>query len=289
VWPWVAMAGPPARGVRDDGPALLDKFQKELQMDDEWIVRTPRSLTWWGHQVPMTFTVDEPRIVQGDPTIKLTVRATVLRGVAAPTSKVLDVLDGVSRHASVGAFVWLEQERRIDAFLVHYHYEALGPITHLVTAFALQLYGEAVARAPSLAETLDGLPNVVPHPASDFRMKTDELLLHFHETHVAPAGLRPSKWHSQEFEETAGYLMRTGIGASTACPDGLSATFPLAQRVPGTDIRPYFSAPTASGELRCLEHPTYKAGADEPALVPAPDTRESEGFGERLQPCSGPV
>lgn len=274
--PWVEMTRQAPAGIPDDGPELLDKIRADLQMDDEWIVSTPRSLTWWGEAIPLTFSVAEPRLVSGDPTIKLTVCAAVLVDVPATTPDVLAALNEINHVASTGAFVWLERERRIVAFLTHYAYAGIEPITEAMTAFALLLYGEAMGRSRLLADTLGGSLNTVAHPQSGVRQDYDEMMT-FPETQVLPAGEGSNRWRDGELEFLAGYLADNGFGISTGSADGLSVEFPLARNdvekyvrlrshfATGGDfgddpIAPFFSMPTALAQLLCLSHPLYGNG-----------------------------
>jgi hypothetical protein len=276
VPPWAELATPAPDGVPDDGPAVLDQIRADLQMDDEWIVRTPRSLTWWGAPIPIRFTVARPRQVQGDPTIKLTIAATVLVDVPSDTPTVLAVLNDVNRTASTGALVWLQDERRVDIFLTHYAHPGVEPITHVMSALALLVYGEGVGRARFLAEKLGGTPNIVAHPVSGVRDDHDEMMT-FTETQVLPVGRRPNQWGEGELVHLAGYITDNGIGISTGDADGLTVEFPLARDEReiylrlrshvayagefGEDpIAPFFSTPTGLGQLLCVEHPLYGNG-----------------------------
>lgn len=275
--PWVELAEPGVVGLRDDGPALLDGIAKDLQVDDEWIVRTARTLTWWGEPTPITFTVDQPGLIQGDPTIKLTAAVTMAVEVTAATSVVLAAVDELNHLATVGAVVWLEEERRVEAVLTHYAYRGIEPITQLVTAFALVLYGEAMSRAGWLAEQVGGTPGVPPHPVSGEREDFDEMMT-FTADQVLPAGSVQNRWWGGELEGVAQYLSENEVGIAGGGDSSLTVEFPLARNdaerytrlrshhMSGGDaftedsIAEFFSMPTALEQLMCVDHPHYGAG-----------------------------
>lgn len=236
--------------IRDDGPALLDKLAADLQMDAEWMMRDERILTWWGAPVPLRFRVDEPVLVDGDPTIKLTVWARIVTGVSAPDDDVLALLGYVNRHATVAAFVWNSDAREVVAGFAQYPHRGIESLTNLASAFALLLYTETLGRVHAFAEQLRGSIPAESHPVNGERTDVDELLS-FNDDIVLPAGQEPSK-----VAPVAEWLTSLGL-VSNGGPTGLAA-----EAMVGDE------GATALIQLLPVEHPTFGNGQLELLRLP---------------------
>ena len=113
----------PAGSSGDLGPAVLARLRSELQMDDEWCQLEGRELRWTGGAAPIVFSVSDPFEMNGDVTVKVTARTTLVSNVEASPDLVLKLVNIANVHASVGSLVWLADEREVVGFVTQYAHE----------------------------------------------------------------------------------------------------------------------------------------------------------------------
>jgi len=189
--PWAASKSVSAGSPGDLGPAVLARLRSELQMDDEWCQLEGRELRWTGGAAPIVFSVSDPFEMNGDVTVKVTARTTLVSNVDASPDLVLELVNAANMQTSVGSLVWLADEREVVGFVTQYAHEGNDSVTALFSPFSLLAYTEALTWfSDEMATALEG-------DASAARDDEDDLL-NVSEQVVIPAGLQPQRWDGEE-------------------------------------------------------------------------------------------
>lgn len=189
--PWVTMASEPRHPLTDIGPEVLDRLFSTLMVDEEWSVRADRSFTWWPHRLAQHVSVSTPREAFGDPMVALRATTDMVEDVRAPDDVVEQFVDLLNMHASLGAFVWDPEERTVKVVTSAYLHAGNLPLLPVASAAVLLTAIEATAKAPGVADVLEGRPAASAHPSSGMRPEPDELLF-FAEERIVPDGQGPS-------------------------------------------------------------------------------------------------
>lgn len=152
----------------DAGQATIEwLYREQLQIDDEWALRTPRGFRWWAHQHAQTIeVVGEETAPDGDKAYLIAIRTEVLREVDLSGDEVA-VLQVPMSLASMAGFVHDAQAQTLDlCSLVRVHGGNLDWMKRQIALAALLQLDEAQAAAPGLAEVLGGTPATSAHPES---------------------------------------------------------------------------------------------------------------------------
>lgn len=221
--PWAASKSVPAGSSGDLGPDVLARLRSELQMDDEWCQLEGRELRWTGGAAPIVFSVSDPFGMNGDVTVKVTARTTLVSNVEASPDLVLKLVNVANVHASVGSLVWLADEREVVGFVTQYAHEGNDSVTALFSPFSLLAYTEALTLlSAELATALEG-------DASAARDDEDDLL-NVSEQVVIPAGLQPQRWDGEELVSMSEQWGSAGLMAN-GDETGLTVEFPYSSSV----------------------------------------------------------
>lgn len=263
--------------IRDDGPALLDQIQADLQMDDGWIVRSDRALTWWGEPIPITYFVSDPLMIGRDPSVNVVAATTVLTDVTAPSDQVLALVALANQYASAASLIWLEDERRVASVMAWHSYADVAARTSFEIGRSIASYTEVNARLGAWQDAIGGELYTPAHPESGVRKERDDMM-NLVEREIVPAGRGANRWADFDSESLARQLTDAGIGISTGGPSGLTVEFALARDADEERLRlatsaygdpdhprdeafdERFWAPTAMAQLACVEHPFFGQG-----------------------------
>jgi len=248
------LAADPPPGLADAGSELLDAVRSELLMDDEWVVSGERELLWWGAAQPLRITASHPRLFSGDATIKLTASVRLLVDVAADDYAVTGLISALNRMASIGALVWLPQDRELIMHIAHYSYDGNEYFTKDFAPFALLAYTEATARAHSFTESIGGTVATMPHPVSGYRLVPDQLMA-VTENLVIPKGHSPNAWPNAELRALQQDFRNRNYVAN-ASENEFTVEFPFLR---AGDPRTSQNT-TALFQLMILVHPGYGTG-----------------------------
>ena len=189
--PWQTLNIPAAPGTLDLGPAVLDNLYVKLMVDDEWAVREARSFTWWPYCLAQRLSASTPRIAFGDPMVAVRAVNDVVRNVKADGEQVEDFVGLLNMHASVGAYIWDPDGRRITITTSAYIHEGNRSLERFFSAAVLLTTVEAHAKAQQLAALVDGEVAASEHPISGSRPELDDLL-NFADAEIVPRGQGPS-------------------------------------------------------------------------------------------------
>ena len=181
-------------------------YSDQLQIDDEWAVRTPDGFRWWAYQSAQT--VEVVGVDCSDPDEEtgyfMAVRTELLRELELTDAKLVKLNELCLQSASMSGPVYDPDAGTLTlCSLVRTHGEIAGWMERwLSMAAALQL-GEAYALGPMLAAELGADGAVSGHPDNGLRPVPDDLLNVIPQL-VAPQGAQPARWQPEEFEAAFG-------------------------------------------------------------------------------------
>lgn len=191
----------------DAGARVVDRLFAQLQIDDEWAVRSDRGFTWWAYRLAQHVRADPP-IDGGDRQVS-TVRiwTDVIDDVAGETDPAA-VVGAVNQQQTMNALVWDADARRISeccTAVVHDDNESW--IVMALTVAALLQNAAAHSRAHALAGVVSGVPAASVHPSRGERPDMDEVL-DIPEKVLATEGQAPSVFSGDALAQLAELLPR---------------------------------------------------------------------------------
>lgn len=203
-------------------------YRTQLQVDDQWAVRTPTGFTWWAAENAQTVEIltgqTSPEGMSGH---LVSVRTEMLAGVDLTDELLADLNDGPMQLASLAGPVHDPDTGTLSlCSLALVHEDIAGWMGMLLsTAAILQLaeahyFGEALAEEHGVHAAISG------HPDSGVRQEPDEMTFAaqriFHEANREPLLLAES-----DFADAVTEFMRQppSLGASSG-DLGLTVEFP---------------------------------------------------------------
>ena len=204
-------------------------YDEQLQVDDEWAVRTPGGFRWWpDHHAQTVEIVGEGKGPAGEAAYWVSIRTDVVRNVQMERAAGLLLNLTVMPFASLAGVV-LDSQRQTVAFHSLARISAINEgwlKTVLSLAAALQI-DEATRLGPRLA-TLPGVEDAVSgHPESGMRPEPDALAGVVEEM-VIPLGEGPSRWSEEDFEDLVRrHMMKPPAVMASAGDTGFTVEFPF--------------------------------------------------------------
>lgn len=259
-WPWTTPQ-PAAGGAVDVGPQTLARLADLWQADEEWLISTPRHLRWWPFPIPVDLRAADPRLMFGDPTVKVGVDVRLFEGASNDGGAAAALVAAANMYASAAATWFDPDDGSVHVTTTAYAHEGNESVLRLYSALALIGVIEASLRARGLAEVCGAELLMEPHPITGMRQGTDEIL-EFVVAEVVPAGQRHNTFESYDFEGIAASLLNMGVASGGA--GGLSVEFPLTppgQAVPDEVAGPLGLGPTyLYQQMTNAPHPNYGTG-----------------------------
>ena len=194
-------------------------YNDQLQVDDEWAVRTPDGFRWWAYRNAQT--VEVVGADHSDPDEEtgyfIAVRTELLRDLEL-TERSLAFLNGAFLQAPSMSGPVYDPEAGTLALcsLARTHGEIAGWMERWLSMAAVLQLGEAHFAAPQLAAMLGADLAVSGHPESGMRPAPDELLGVIPQV-VVSQGAEASRWTDAEFEQAFG----EDADADVSFPPGL--------------------------------------------------------------------
>ncbi|MEI6251591.1 MAG: hypothetical protein WCP30_02175 [Mycobacteriaceae bacterium] len=221
-------------------------YREQLQVDEEWSIRTETGFTWWADQNAQTIEVlGEEDGPDGQKGYLISVRTDLLTDLDLSEDVLEQINEGPMRFAALAAPVYDRDARTLSLYslarVLDENAEWMGMV--LGSAAVLQA-GEARLLGPALAEALGAQAALSGHPQSGLRPTPDEMI--YAVNVFLEEGKAPCQWPEAEFTETVNQFMmqRPSIGASS---DGQQfvVEFPFGNRsslcqVMGTQAHPLY-------------------------------------------------
>lgn len=202
-------------------------YREQLQVDDQWSVRTDQGFTWWADQNPQTIEVlgDDPG-PDGQPGYLVGVRTELLYALDLNKTALAEINDGPMRFAALAGPVYDTATRTLSlCSLARVNDETADWTAVVLGAAAVTQVAEAHMLAPALAEVLGAQAAVSGHPQNGVRTPPDDML--FAPRVFMQEGKAPCQWPAAEFTEAVNEFMRQppAVKASAAGQD-LTVEFP---------------------------------------------------------------
>lgn len=205
-------------------------YAEQLQIDDEWSVRTGQGFTWWPDQNAQTIEIaGEQTGPDGRPGYLISVRTEMVADLDLSADALLALNEGPMRTAAMAGPVYDPEARTLSlCSLARVHEEIAGWMGVLLSSAAVMQIAEARLLGPDLAAALGARPAVSAHPRSGLRGVPDEML--FASQVFVAEGRQPCQWPESAFTEAVAYMMRPpSVGASSG-GQGFTVEFPFGSR-----------------------------------------------------------
>jgi hypothetical protein len=212
----------------DAGEQAIDwLYTTQLQVDEEWSIRTPTGFTWWADKNAQTIEiVGEETGPDGEIGYLLSVRTEILRDLELTDTALVELNDGPMRCAAMAGPVYDADARTLSLCSLARVYDDIASWMRVLlsTAAVLQI-AEARALGPALADSLDAQEAISGHPRNGVRPTADEMA--FAAGIFVEAGKDPSKWVEAEFQDVVNrYMMRPPSIGATNGGLGFTVEFP---------------------------------------------------------------
>ncbi len=248
----------------DVGLRAINELREALQIDDAWMTPFDRGFSWWSYRLAQHVSVDA---VQSDGRMDFaTVRITtdVVREVTRPDAAV-EWVSLANTQQTLNALIWDANARVIrECCTAVVTEENLGWLGKVILAAAAMQNTAAHSRAPSLAETVGGVPAESAHPATGRRDDPDEILL-VPEQVIASAGQQPSAFHGDLIEALEPFVQQQMGLMGFADESGFSCEIPYTSSISALEASALGGAVTPGTALVRIDadiaHPQYGSGA----------------------------
>jgi len=131
----------------DLGPGLLTEFTELWQADEEWLTGTGRHVRWWPMPIPVDLRSSEPRLLSGDPAVKVDVGVRLFAGGRLDTAASLAALASLNLYASSAALWFDPQTDSVQIGTTFYGHEGNRGVMRIYSALALLGIVEGSAHA----------------------------------------------------------------------------------------------------------------------------------------------
>ena len=206
-------------------------YREQLQVDEQWSIRTPEGFTWWADQNAQTIEILGEEIgPEGETGYVISVRTDLLGELDLSEDALSQINDGPMRFAALAAPVYDRDARTLSLYsLARVHdqnAEWMGAV--LGSAAVLQI-AEARLLGPALADALGAEAAFSGHPQSGLRPEPDELI--YAVNVFLEEGKAPCQWPAAEFADAVNEFMMAppSIGASSS-GQALTVEFPFGKR-----------------------------------------------------------
>lgn len=211
------------------GEQVLDfLYATQLQVDDEWAVRTPDGFTWWAAEKAQSVEIiDEETSPEGMTGYLVNVRTEMISGIDLTDAALIELNRGPMKFASMAGPVYDPESRTVSlCSLARVHEEITEWMGMLLSTAAVLQLAEVQLFAEGIAENHGGHVAVSGHPERGVRQHPDEMIYAAARI-FSPANREPLRLSESDFAEAVTQFMLTppSMGAS-AGGLGLTVEFP---------------------------------------------------------------
>ncbi len=214
------------------GEQVIDwLFTEQLQVDEQWSVRSDTGFTWWADQNAQTIeSLGEQTGPDGEPGYLIGVRTEMVADLDLTESALAELNEGPMRFAAMAGPVYDPDARTLSlASLGRVHEEITGWMGVLLASAAVLQIAEAGMLGTKLAEALGATPAVSAHPRSGPRPTPDEML--FTPRVFIEEGKQPCQWPEADFARAVEeYMQRPPSVGASAGGQGFTVEFPFGER-----------------------------------------------------------
>lgn len=271
----------------DAGEQAIDwLYTTQLQVDEEWSIRTPTGFTWWADKnAQIIEIVGGETGPDGEIGYLLSVRTEILRDLDLTDTALVELNDGPMRCAAMAGPVYDADARTLSLCSLARVYDDIASWMRVLlsTAAVLQI-AEARALGPALADSLDAREAISGHPRSGVRPSPDEMA--FTAGIFVDAGKDPCKWEEAEFQDAVdGYMMQPPSIGATHGGLGFTVEFPFGDESSLCQVMGDQPHPLYGNGLLLLQRFPFDAGSQADGIklalsLNASDlTRQVAGYG----------
>lgn len=206
-------------------------YKNQLQVDEQWSVKTERGFTWWPYRHAQTITsTDEVKGPDGTPGALVGVRTQVLCDLDLTDHLAAGINDLAREGANtMSGLVYDEKTRSLElCSLVPVHDDTREWMQQLISIAAVLQIGEAQALSSTLMKRyrVGGVEATSAHPTSGKRPTPDEMA-EIARLLIIPMGAVPCAWTAEEFRETVDQCMQGPPALlATSGGDGFTVELP---------------------------------------------------------------
>jgi hypothetical protein len=206
-------------------------YRDQLQVDEQWSVRTERGFTWWADQNAQTIEIlGEESLPDGPTGYLIGVRTEVVTDVELTAAGLTELNDGPMRCAALAGPVYDRERRTLSLSslaLVHDDEDSWTGV--VLGSAAVSQVAEARILGPDLAAALGGRPALSGHPANGLRPTPDEMVDAVRL--FVEAGQAPCRWPKSEFDSAVReFMMQPPSIGATSSGQGFTVEFPYGMR-----------------------------------------------------------
>jgi len=192
----------------DVGELALEEIHKRLLIDEAWTWRRPRGFTWIAHRLNQSTDASPVFESRGIKISRIVSRVTVIENVGVSQSSAEKIVGEVNHLAVGSAYVYLSEDRRVDAIVAHHvHDETLKMRSKQIAAYQMLALAFGELHSERLADAFQGKVATRQHPASGKRLQADDLL-NVIAAFYRPAGALPSSFADSAAIEQVHQLVR---------------------------------------------------------------------------------
>ena len=211
------------------GEQVLDfLYNTQLQVDDEWAVRTPTGFIWWaGYHAQIVEIIGEQTSPEGQTGYLISIRTEMVSGLDLTEEVLADLNEGPMQFASMAGPVYDPETGTLSLrTLVRVHDEIVPWMQMLLSTAAILQLAEVEFFAGEMAENRGGELAVSGHPDRGLREHPDEMI--YAAVRIfSPANREPLRLQESDFEELVEhYMMRPPSVGASAGGLGLTVEFP---------------------------------------------------------------
>ncbi len=221
-------------------------YREQLQVDDQWSIRTPQGFTWWADQNAQTIEIiSEDDGPDGETGYAIRVRTDLLADIDLSEDALSQINEGPMRFAALSAPVYDRDARTLSLYsLARVHEQNAEWMGAILGSAAVLQIAEARLLGPALAEALGAEAAFSGHPQNGLRPEPDQLI--YAVNVFLQEGKAPCQWPPAEFAAAVNEFMMQppSLGASSS-GQALTVEFPFGERsslcqVMGTQAHPLY-------------------------------------------------
>lgn len=207
-------------------------YREQLQVDEQWAVRTDRGFTWWADQNAQTIEiVGEETGPDGDTGYLIGVRTDIVTDLDLTEAALGDLNEGPMRLAALSGPVYDAQSRTLSLCSLARVHEEIAPwMSVLIGAAAVTQIAEARVLGPDLAQSLGAQSALTGHPQHGARPEPDDMV--YAVGVLIGEGREDCQWPAEQFDAAVHDFMRQppalmasagGQGLASAGGQGLAS------------------------------------------------------------------
>lgn len=207
----------------DVGELALQEIHKLLLIDEAWTWRRPRGFSWIAHRLIQSTDASPVFESRGIKISRIVSRVTVIENVGVSQSAAEKIVGEVNHLAVGSAYVYLSEDRRVDAIVAHHvHDETLKMRSKQIAAYQMLALAFAELHSERLADAFQGKVAARQHPSSGKRVQADDML-NVVAALYRPAGARPSSFaDSAAIEQVHQLVFNTHFFSAGGSADGIA-------------------------------------------------------------------